>query len=456
MKKVLFASLGMLAFASYSQKLATPHRPLQAGCSAALFNFTENRHKLDTSVAAGRGMADNYMLWDNGSTIVVKFVGGGSPWVKSKVAEFAKGWEQYANIKFNFVPDNYAGATNVRVKLGRGKGANSQLGTACNLIPQTEQTVNLDTTWFVDLEYYINDFKAHGPVFQQLKSSFSDLSKLSNDDILEWIYNLKDLHWNLSEFQGTTQHEFGHVLGLMHEQSYPGAISWNKADSVYQYYYRTNGWSKEQTDYQVFRVNDQFYSNGTQYDPKSIMQYPVDPWQTTNGFSVPRNNVMSEGDKRLISALYPKDKLVSDKEVAKISISNMKTLQVSIDNTRKGLSVLPSLDMKTNSKLGEVYFVARVYAVQGDKYYEIKASTDDYNVAGNVGVAYRMRLLPNTSTSYNKGTKNMELFIPFTAIPNIDAKQVIVVFDVFLIDTNNGNMTKQMYSSMSNSLNFTR
>ena len=65
--------------------------------------------------------------------------------------------------------------------------------------------------------------------------------------------------------QGTTVHEFGHSLGLLHEQSYPRGIKWNK-DTVYKYYAKYQGWDKEKVDFNVMGASDIF----TQTEPLTI------------------------------------------------------------------------------------------------------------------------------------------------------------------------------------------
>lgn len=43
-------------------------------------------------------------------------------------------------------------------------------------------------------------------------------------------------HWSIPEMRRVVVHEFGHSLGLLHEQSYPGAVNWKRTDSIYNYY----------------------------------------------------------------------------------------------------------------------------------------------------------------------------------------------------------------------------
>ena len=83
------------------------------------------------------------------------------------------------------------------------------------------------------------------------------------------------------------------------------------------------------------------------------------------------NYELSTGDKGLIAALYPKDRKESVNLVPKITISNFTKLTVTANTTRKGLVIQPSFDLKTNAKLGEVYFVARLFTTD-DKYLSTK------------------------------------------------------------------------------------
>ena len=454
MKKLTFLfSLGLLAQMGFSQDLKSLIDNRRPGCTSDLSKYSPNAQMFDT--VKSRNVADNYLLWDNGETLKVKFLpGGGDPQLKETIKNLAKVWEQYANLKFDFVADDYTGPTNIRVSLAGGRGHNSSVGSSANQISQSEQTINFDVLYWVDLDYYKNDIKNGGPVVTMLKSKGVDLSQVKTYlDYFKIVAQYQPLKYNEKEVRRTVQHEFGHAIGLLHEQSYPGAIPWNKSDSVYDYYNRTQGWYRRKVDFNVFEVANQMYTNGTSYDPKSIMHYPVEAWQTTNGYTLGRNYDISAGDIAIIKALYPKDKKVSDREVAKITISNLSDMKAAADLTRKGISVRPSFDLKTNSKLGEVYYVVRLYYKDGEDYYAVKAVGNDYNINGYCGGIFTARLLPNTTISYNKGSnKNLELFIPFTAIPDVGGKPLVATFNVFLVDTQNGNMTREMYYSVSNQL----
>jgi hypothetical protein len=88
------------------------------GCSAPVSNILFQA--VDTTKS--RGVADNYLTWEPGQTIRVKFMPGGGPILRNKVIALAKEWEKYANINFQFLDDN-APNTNIRVKLGSELGA---------------------------------------------------------------------------------------------------------------------------------------------------------------------------------------------------------------------------------------------------------------------------------------------------------------------------------------------
>lgn len=395
--------------------------------------------QVDTTKA--RGVSDNYHTWENGSVLLVKFMPGGSKALRDKVMLYAKEWEKYANITFKFVPDTTR-ITNIRIKLGSGQGHNSAIGTEANFRPQTMQTINFDTLFFADGDYYITKLQKQG-----VRPPY-DLGHLVSG------MRSDPGHWNITETKRVVMHEFGHALGLLHEQSYPGAVKWKKTDSVYQYYQETQGWTREQVDFNVFEVANQFYTNGTRYDPKSIMHYSINSWETTNGYSVNQNNELSAGDKALIAAMYPKDKKESSLLVPKVDISNFTKLDVYDNNLKKGLSIYPAFDLKTNSKLGKVYFVARLADENG---YYIETSNPYYNWGGTAATYLRMNLQPNSKVAYNKlAKKNLELFFPYSKMPELRGKKVTIVFAVYLDDVSNGQMDKLMYFSMTSPLSIPR
>lgn len=418
------ATLGLAQMTS-AQKL---HK---IGCSTpvaeALNYFSQ---KIDTT--KGRAVLDNYHTWDPGQVILVKFMPGGSKVMRDRVMQNAKEWEKYGNITFKFVADTTKN-TDLRVRLSRGYGHNSAVGTEAAYRSQNEQTINFDTLYFADIDYYLAKLKSKG------------INAPYNWDQIIAEMKTDPNHWNGPELKRVVMHEFGHALGLLHEQSYPGVVKWKKTDSVYNYYYQTQKWDRRKVDFNVFEVSNQFFTNGTTYDPKSIMHYSIEPWQTTDGYSLKDNYELSAGDKAIVAALYPKDPDAAKGIVPKVSVSNFGKMDVVSDVTRKGLVIKPSFDLKTNSKLGEVYFVARLATEDG---YYIKTANLYYNWGGTAATYMQMNLLPNSKVSYNKGGKNnLELFLPFDQMPELNGKKIMVVFAVYLDDVENKQMDKLMYFS---------
>jgi hypothetical protein len=355
-------------------------------CATKLGKYFDDRHKkVDTT--AGRGMIDNYYLWPVGATLTVKFLPGGSKQIRNEVMSYAKEWEKYANVKIKFMPDN-APKTNVRIKLTDTDGAWSLLGTQCNYEDQTMQTMNLDTIGF-----------------------------RTADDFPYW--------------RATVIHEFGHTLGFMHEQSYPGGIQWDTA-AVYGYYLKYTSWDRDMINAQVLKVSDEFYSNGTAYDSKSIMQYWVAKDFTLNKVEIPANYNLSIGDIALAAAMYPKAGKRFN-EVPTVSVSSLSNVKVEPNKARGGLVITPSFTLKSNSKLGMVYLVARV--VRDDDYY-VEAATDEYSWGGWVAAYKDILVLPNSNITYNKPglKKNLELFIPYDQIPLENNSNVKIEFFVKLAD----------------------
>ena len=102
-------------------------------------------------------------------------------------------------------------------------------------------------------------------------------------------------------------HEFGHLLGMIHEHSREDAnLDWNK-DFVYkQLGAPPNSWSTKDCDEQIFEMVKKQSFNGSKYDKKSVMHYyfPTEYFKTSP--NLPTVIELSELDKLWIKKKYSK------------------------------------------------------------------------------------------------------------------------------------------------------
>ena len=99
-------------------------------------------------------------------------------------------------------------------------------------------------------------------------------------------------------------HEFGHVLGLIHENSSPNAnLPWNK-DVVYRHFEGApNYWSRATVDHNLFtQYRDIEYRP---FDPDTIMMFSFPGNWFTDGKPRGGKQVLSDSDKQFIARLYP-------------------------------------------------------------------------------------------------------------------------------------------------------
>lgn len=202
---------------------------------------------------------ETFKMWSPGDVITVGFATGeASSFIINKVKEIAKEWEAIANIKFQFVDLSQA---KVRVGFAKDGTSWSWVGREVLTNPFNVKTVNFG--WF-------------------------------------------DNNTSETEFRRVILHEFGHVLGFVHEHQSPAAgISWDK-EKVYAFFaLPPDPWDRVTVDGNVLQKYSQSSTNFSAYDPLSIMHYFFSQNLTTDGTSFTSNSGFSPTDTQFSKTVYP-------------------------------------------------------------------------------------------------------------------------------------------------------
>lgn len=193
--------------------------------------------------------------WPLGKILRVKFLNG-TEQLQQKIFDVAKTWQNHANIKFEMVGlDEEA---EIRIKFGGNENI-SKIGSDC-----LGGDDSLPTITFLTLG-----------------------SGSSEEDIQKY-----------------TLHEFGHSIGFIHEHINPMVnINWNK-EKVIEYYKQFN-FTEHDCELNVFRKCVPSSILYSEFDPKSIMTYPIPAELNDEGISTDMNVELSEMDKKMAAVYYP-------------------------------------------------------------------------------------------------------------------------------------------------------
>jgi len=190
-------------------------------------------------------------LWPLGQELRVRFIGG-TPEQHEDVQTYAKEWEKFANIKFVF--GSSAKDAEVRVSFNNDNGSWAFVGTQALGVPSTKPTMNL-----------------------------------------AWVT------------RSNVVHEFGHVIGMVHEHQNPkNDIVWDEAIVTKELGGPPTFWSAEQVKRTILTdVSGKNYPGERPYDPLSIMGYEFpDSWIASGSRPKPSDGP-SKSDQAYASKLYP-------------------------------------------------------------------------------------------------------------------------------------------------------
>ena len=187
-------------------------------------------------------------LWTTGKTLHIRFLNGTAQ-QKQIVKQFAPQWTQHANLSFVF--DD---APNAEIRIAfNDDGAWSYIGTDALGIASNEPTMNFG--------------------------------------------------W---QDEGVVLHEFGHMIGMIHEHQNPNgnSIVWNEPVVIQALSGPPNNWPLATIRHNMFDKYNLTQINGSQFDPTSVMLYSFPASWTLNGFHSNPNEVLSQVDMAFAGKVY--------------------------------------------------------------------------------------------------------------------------------------------------------
>ncbi|HYE70391.1 MAG TPA: peptidase M12 [Aquabacterium sp.] len=232
------------------------NRPRLQGLTALLDAVGVALPAITTSVQRIAVARQNY--WGSqGVKLTVSFLDTSDQALIKKILAFANKWGKHCNAEFVWTQRDG------QVRIARQPGGYwSYLGTDILHIPADQPTMNLEA-------FTVN----------------------TADD----------------EYERVVCHEFGHTLGCPHEHMRPEIIDLLDHEKVYDYFWRTQGWSRAVTKQQVLTSLREASIMGTPHaEHDSIMCYGLPGTITKNGKPISGGMKITDADGAFMNTLYPK------------------------------------------------------------------------------------------------------------------------------------------------------
>lgn len=193
-----------------------------------------------------------------GVDLTVSFMDNPTVALRNKILSYMNRWSECSNVKYSWVQSGG------RVRISRDRGGYwSYLGTDIDLIPQDQQTMNLE--------------------------GFTERTRET-------------------EFDRVVVHETGHTNGFPHEHLREKLIELLDVPATIQYFKRTQGWSESQTRANVLTPLDPDSIMASDIaDEISIMAYMLPGSITKNGKPIKGGPTLSAIDREFANKIYPKE-----------------------------------------------------------------------------------------------------------------------------------------------------
>lgn len=226
-----------------------------AYCALSLFVFY--------SINASAGVVARDKVWPTGTQLRVHFMNG-----TERQQDFVRGqasmWTTFGNIRFTDA--NGLEDSDIRIWLHNDPSGpnNSAVGTDASLVLTSEPTMNLTI-----------------------------------------VESTLDTQMGFERARRTVLHEFGHAIGLLHEHQSPVANLCFDEEETIRILTTTEGRSIDDIFNFFLTPFSEAETTFTEFDPESIMLFPLPAAFFTCGISFEVNSEISAVDQSFISQVYP-------------------------------------------------------------------------------------------------------------------------------------------------------